>query len=308
MARRACGSWKQKAMKAESRARSDVLFDVVNNTLLVLVLLAVLYPLYFSLIASFSEPNYIYQGKVYFLPKGITFEGYQRIFQSSGIWQGYLNSLIYTTVGTTINVVLTTATAYPLSRKDLVGRKLLMILFTFTMVFSGGMIPTYLNVKNLGLINTIWAMVLPGAILVYNLIIARTFFRTTIPDELLESAMMDGCSNIRFFLRIVIPLAPTLIAVLVVFYGVNHWNAYFDALLYMSDKKKYPLQLVLRSILLQNESLIQMSMEEDPARLQRIADQIKYGIILIASAPMLLLYPFAQKYFVKGLKIGRAHV
>ncbi len=291
-------------MKAEQRSRSDILFDVANNTLLALTLLAVVYPLYFALIASFSEPNAIYQGEVYFLPKGVTFDGYQRIFQSESIWRGYLNSILYTAVGTAINVVLTIATAYPLSRRDLVGRGPLMLLFTFTMVFSGGMIPTYLNVRNLGLINTIWAMVLPGAILIYNLIISRTFFRMSIPDELLESAMMDGCSNIRFFLRIVVPLAPTLIAVLAVFYGVNHWNAYFDALLYINDKKKYPLQLVLRGILLQNESLVQMSIDEDPARLQRIADQIKYGIILLASAPMLVLYPFAQKYFVKGLMIG----
>ena len=286
------------------KSHSDRVFDIVNTALLAIALLIVLYPLYFITIASFSDPNAIYQGKVYLLPKGITFDGYKKIFESRGIWDGYLNSVIYTVLGTGISVVMTIMTAYPLSRKDFLGRGLFMFLFTFTLIFSGGMIPTYLNVKNLGMINTLWAMVLPGAVLTYNLIIARTFFKMTIPDELLESAMMDGCSNTRFFLYVVVPLSPTLMAILVLFYDVTQWNAYFDALLYLSDKKRYPLQLVLRGILLQNESLSQMSLEDDPIRLQRIADQIKYGVILMASLPMLMLYPFLQKYFVKGLMIG----
>ena len=286
------------------KSHSDRVFDIVNTALLAIALLIVLYPLYFITIASYSDPNAIYQGKVYLLPKGITFDGYKKIFESRGIWDGYLNSVIYTVLGTGISVVMTIMTAYPLSRKDFLGRGLFMFLFTFTLIFSGGMIPTYLNVKNLGMINTLWAMVLPGAVLTYNLIIARTFFKMTIPDELLESAMMDGCSNTRFFLYVVVPLSPTLMAILVLFYDVTQWNAYFDALLYLSDKKRYPLQLVLRGILLQNESLSQMSLEDDPIRLQRIADQIKYGVILMASLPMLMLYPFLQKYFVKGLMIG----
>lgn len=290
--------------KLFKQSKSDIVFDLVNTTVMIVVVLVVIYPIYFALIASVSDPNAVYQGKVYLLPKMITFEGYQKIFQSAGIWKGYLNSIIYTTLGTSLSVVLTMMTAYPLSRKDFVGRSLFMFLFTFTMIFSGGMIPTYLNIKNLGLINKIWAMILPGAILTYNLIIARTFYKMTIPDELLESAKIDGCSNTKYFLNIIIPLSPTLIAVLILFYGVNNWNAYFDALLYLSDKNLYPLQLVLRGILLQNESLVQMSMDEDPARLQRIADQIKYGVILVASLPMLILYPFLQKYFVKGLMIG----
>ncbi|HML48278.1 MAG TPA: carbohydrate ABC transporter permease, partial [Clostridia bacterium] len=234
----------------------------------------------------------------------LTLEGYQKILESKNIWRGYQNSLEYTLVGTAVNVCLTLMAAYPLSRKDFFGAGPILFLYTFTMIFSGGMIPTYMNIRQLRLINTLWAMVLPGAIAAYHLIVARTFYRSSIPDELLDSAMIDGCSNTRFFLRIVLPLSPTLIAILILFYGVNHWNAYFDALLYLSDEKRYPLQLVLRGILLQNEALAAMSLEDDPVQLQRRADLIKYGVIMVASLPLLALYPFLQKYFVKGLMIG----
>ncbi|MDL2318139.1 carbohydrate ABC transporter permease [Eubacteriales bacterium OttesenSCG-928-A19] len=286
------------------RSRNDRIFDFLNTLLMTLVALLIIYPLYFVVIASVSEPNAVYQGQVVLLPKGFTLEGYQRILDSKNIWRGYRNSLVYTVLGTTINVCLTLLAAYPLSRKDFVGASPILFLYTFTMIFSGGMIPTYMNIKELGLINTVWAMVLPGAIAAYNLIVARTFFKTSIPDELLESAMIDGCSNTRFFARIVLPLSPTLIAILVLFYGVGHWNAYFDALLYLTDEKRYPLQLVLRAILLLNEALAAMSVEDDPVLLQRRADLIKYGVIIVASLPLLVLYPFLQKYFVKGLMIG----
>jgi putative aldouronate transport system permease protein len=289
---------------ATRRTRNDRIFDIANICLMCMLLFTIVYPLYFIVIASFSDPTLIHQGKVSFIPQGITFEGYQKIFANSKLWIGYRNSLYYTLVGTSINVVLTFLTAYPLSRKDMKGRGVLMFFYTFAMIFSGGMIPTYMNVRSLHLINTVWALVLPGAILIYNLIIARTYFVQTIPNELLEASLIDGCSNWKFFLRVVLPLSPTLVAILILFYGVNHWNQYFEAMLYMSDSKKYPLQTVLRGILLQNEALVQSSYDDDPLRLQRIADQIKYGVIILGSAPLLMLYPFLQKYFVKGLMIG----
>ncbi len=286
------------------RSRSDVFFDSINVIVMTAVTLLILYPLYFVVIASISDPAAVHRGQVVLFPKGLTIEGYQKILESKNIWRGYGNSLAYTVLGTAINVVMTLVSAYPLSRKDFFGGGVILFLFTFTMIFSGGMIPTYMNIRSLGLINKIWAMVLPGAVAAYNLIIARTFFRNTIPDELLDSAMIDGCSNTRFFLRIVLPLSPTLISILILFYGVSHWNTYFDALLYLSDEKRYPLQLVLRGILLQNEALAAMSAEDDPVQMQRRADLIKYGVIIVASVPLLALYPFLQKYFVKGLMIG----
>lgn len=285
-------------------SRSDKAFNIVNTLLLTLVLLIVAYPIYFVVIASISDPDAVYQGRVLLWPEGFTLDGYRHILETESIWSGYANSLQYMLVGTTINVVLTLLAAYPLSRRDFAGGGVLMFLYTFTMIFQGGMIPTYLNVRSLGLLNTMWAMVLPGAIAAYNLIIARTFFRQTIPDELLDSGKIDGCSNTRFFLQVVLPLSPTLIAILILFYGVNHWNAYFDALLYISDDSKYPLQLVLRSILLQNQSLAAASMDADVYYLQRLTDLMKYGVIVVASVPLLVLYPFLQKYFVKGLMIG----
>lgn len=285
-------------------SRSDKTFNFVNTLLLTLVLLIVAYPIYFVVIASISDPDAVYQGRVLLFPAGLTLDGYRQILETKSIWSGYANSLQYMLVGTTINVIMTLISAYPLSRRDFVGGSVIMFLYTFTMIFQGGMIPTYLNIRSLGILNTIWAMVLPGAIAAYNLIIARTFFRQTIPEELLDSGKIDGCTNIRFFLQIVLPLSPTLIAILILFYGVNHWNAYFDALLYISDDSKYPLQLVLRSILLQNQSLAAASIDEDVYYLQRLTDLMKYGVIVVASIPLLILYPFLQKYFVKGLMIG----
>lgn len=291
--------------KTTRRSKEDKIFDLINIFLVAIMVILVVYPLYFIVIASISNPNLIYEGKVWLLPKDITFEGYQRIFSDSKIWVGYKNSIIYTFIGTLVNVSCTLMAAYALSRRDLYGRNLIMFLFLFTMFFSGGLIPTYLVVKNLGLLNTMWALILPKAVAVWNVIVARTFFQTSIPNELLEAAKIDGCSDAKFFWKIVLPLSKPIVAVMVLFYAVGHWNSYFDALIYLNNEDLYPLQLILRNILIQNEASTQMMSDIDSlAAKQRVSELIKYGVIIVASIPLLILYPFVQKYFVKGVMIG----
>ena len=219
--------------------------------------------------------------------------------------RGYLNTFIYTTVGTSINLLLTTMGAYALSRKNLYGRNVITAILIFTMFFSGGMIPTYLVVKSLHMLNTIWAMVIPGAISVYNLIIMRTFFQTSIPDELEEAAHIDGCSNIQTLIRIVLPLSTPILAVMVLFYAVSHWNTFFDGLIYLTDRNKFPLQLILREILIQNRVADMDSTLEESLIQQAIAvEGLKYALVVVANLPVLIMYPFVQKYFVKGVMIG----
>jgi putative aldouronate transport system permease protein len=294
------------AVMAELKAKGhDRAFNIVNNAILAIVLVTAFYPLYFIVIASVSDPDHVAMGSVWLIPKGLNFEGYKSIFNDPVIGSGYKNSLIYTSLGTLINISVTILAAYALSRRDLVGKNVLMFLFTFTMFFSGGLIPTYLLVRGLGLIDRIGAMVLPNALSVYYLIIARTFFVTSIPDEIREAAVIDGCSNTRFFRSIVLPLSKAIIAVLALFYAVSHWNSYFNAMIYMRHEDKYPLQLVLRGILLQNELREDMTdIIGDASEIQRKVDLIKYGIIIVASLPVLIAYPFAQRYFIKGVMIG----
>ena len=290
-----------------SNTASDRVFNAVNYVFLTVILLAVAYPLYFMAIASFSDPHLVNNGKLWLIPRGITFEGYRRIFGDSRIWTAYLNTTIYTLGGVSVNLLVTIPAAYALSRRDLWGRNLVMALFTFTLLFGGGLIPTYLIIRSLGILNTRWVMIIPNAVAVWNLIIARTFFQTTIPPDLLDASRMDGATNIRFFMSVVIPISPAIIAVLALFYGVGHWNAFFEALIYLKDPELYPLQLVLRSILIMNESAAEMMEAADPdtvAEQQRIIEVIKYGLIMVASVPVLLLYPFLQKYFIKGVMIG----
>ncbi|TWE01032.1 carbohydrate ABC transporter membrane protein 2 (CUT1 family) [Neobacillus bataviensis] len=289
----------------EIKSREDKIFDTINFIFLTLICLAVLYPLYFVVIASISNPDLVYNGSVWLLPKEITFEGYKRIFSDPKIWLGYKNTIIYTVLGTAVQVSLTLMAAYALSRKDLYGKSFFMLLILFTMFFSGGLIPTYLVVKQLGMLNTIWAMIIPKAIAVWNLIVARSFFESSIPNELLEAGKIDGCSNTKFFLKIVLPLSKPIIAVLVLFYAVGNWNSYFDALIYLNDESLYPLQLILRNILIQNQMSVQMMSDLDNlAAQQHVGEIIKYGVIIVAALPLLILYPFVQKYFVKGVLIG----
>jgi putative aldouronate transport system permease protein len=283
---------------------ADRIFDILNYVFLTLCLLIVAYPLYFIVIASVSDPTAVYAGKVILWPARFTLEGYQRILDYESFFTGYRNTVIYTVVGTVVNVLITIPGAYALSRKDLVGRNFFMMGVTFTMIFSGGLIPTYLLVISLNLYNTMWALILPVAVSAWNLIVARTFFQQTIPDELLEAATLDGAGNTQFFLRVVLPLSKSIIAVMVLFYAVNHWNSYFNALIYLKSAEKYPLQLVLRNILFENSL---GDMVEDASTLalqQRLGDLIKYGIIIASSLPLLILYPFLQRYFIQGVMIG----
>lgn len=290
---------------AKRKSKVDVLFDVINYSLLTVGMLLILYPLYFVLIASVSDPNQIYSGDVWLYPEGFTLDGYKRIFNDSAIWIGYGNSLLYASVGTAFSVILILLAAYPLSRKDLIGRNVFMWFFMLTMFFGGGLIPTYLLIKDLGMLNSIWAMVVPGAAGVFNIIIVRTFFESSIPDEMREAAFIDGSSNTKFFLSMVLPLSKPIIAVMVLYHVVGFWNGFFDALIYLSDQAKYPLQLVLRNILVQNQvnSSMMVDIASYSAKL-RATELIKYGVIIVASLPLLVLYPFLQKYFVKGAMIG----
>lgn len=283
----------------------DKLFDAVNITVLVLLLIAVLYPLFFVIIASFSQPEAVLNGEVWFWPKAFTLEGYRKVFVNNEIVTGYINTILYTVAGTAVNILMTIIAAYPLSRSDFRGRNMIMAFFVFTLFFSGGMIPTYLVIRDLGMINTFWVMIIPNAVAVANIIITRTFFQQSIPAEVQEAAVIDGCSNLQTLIRVVLPLSMPIIAVMVLFYAVGHWNAYLNALIYLSDRTLYPLQLILREILVQSQMQKMMEGSQDSFfRMLMSAETIKYAVIIIANLPIFLLYPFLQKYFVKGLMIG----
>lgn len=290
------------------KLRSDKVFEVINFIFLFFILIIVLYPLVYVISASISDPVYVNQGTMWLFPRGITFEGYQRVFQNPEIWSGYRNTVLYTVAGTAINLLFTVPGAYALSRKDLKGRGIMMGLIVFTMFFGGGLIPTFLLVSWLGMLNTVWALLIPNAVAVYNLIICRTFFQTNIPKELQESAEIDGCSNTVLFLKIVLPLSAPIIAVMALYYGVTHWNSYFSAIIYLKDRSLYPLQLILREILVQNQMNDTMLMTGDDmealAKQARIADIIKYAVMIVSSLPIIVIYPFMQRFFMKGVLIG----
>ncbi len=273
-----------------------------------MALVVVLYPVIFIVSASISSPDLVNSGEMWLLPKGITFEGYKMVFDNPQIWNGYKNTLIYTFLGTSINLLVTIPASYALSRKDFVGRGLITGLLLVTMFVSGGLIPSYLLIKSLGLIDTIWVMILPGAASVYNIIVCRTFFQGSIPGELEESAKIDGASNLTLFLKIILPLSAPIIAVMALFYGVGHWNSYFNALIYIRNQDLYPLQLVLRQILVLQEMSAEMTMDAATAEAMQnkatIADTVKYAVIIVATLPLIVIYPFMQRFFVKGVMIG----
>ncbi|MCV4231038.1 carbohydrate ABC transporter permease [Virgibacillus sp. LDC1] len=283
----------------------DRLFDIINYILLAIVLIIVLYPLIFVAVASISNPAAVVKGEVWLLPKEINFTGYEKVFANKEILNGYMNTILYTVAGTIVNVGMTILAAYPLSRKDFRGRNIFTALFVFTMFFSGGLIPTYLIVKDLGMTNTMWALIIPNAVAVWNIIIMRTFFQQSIPFEIQESAQIDGCGNFKILLRIILPLSMPILAVMTLFYSVAHWNSFFSALIYLTERDKYPLQLFLREILIQSnmQDMIQTS-EESLAKTIMEAESIKYALVIVANLPILLLYPFLQRYFVKGMVIG----
>lgn len=294
----------RKNSNAIRRSRGDVVFDTINVAILFVVMAVTLYPLLYALSCSFSAPLNVVQSKVVLFPKDITLIAYERVFKNELILTGYGNTIYYTVLGTSINVILTIMTAYPLSRKDFKIRKPVTFLFTFTMLFSGGLIPTFLVVKQLKLMNTVWALLLPGAISSWNMFIMKNYFQTSIPGELYEAARIDGADNMRMLISLVLPLSAPIIAVMVLYYGVSHWNSYFSALVYIRDNDKYPLQLVMRNFFRPGDYVEQGGGGEDATQMLLLNETMKYALIVVASVPMLALYPFLQRYFVKGVMLG----
>ena len=293
-------------------SREDRVFGVINSILLILFSVITQYPLLFVVSASISDPVAVSAGKMILWPVGLTLRGYQYILQYAEIWTGYANTLFYTFVGTIINLAVTLTCAYGLSRRDVPGNGIVMTLFLITMYIGGGLIPNYMNLRMLGLINTRWVLLLPGAVSTYNLIVSRTFFSSTIPWELHEAAFLDGCSDFKLFTKVVLPLSAPIVVVMALYYGVGHWNSYFGAMIYIKDRALYPLQVFLREILslstfasaaMESGTL---SAEEMAAMLQEAetANLVKYGVIVVSTLPMLILYPFLQKFFAKGVMIG----
>ena len=290
--------------RIKERDVSDRIFHIAVLVLSILCFIVILYPLWFVVIASISNSDMVNRGEVVFWPKDIRFYGFQQIFQDSRILTGYRNTLIYVVGGTLLNMIVTMPAAYALSRPDFKARNKVMLYFVFTMYFSGGLVPTYMQINNLGLINTPWILLVMVLINTYNLIIARTFIQNTIPNDLYESASLDGCSHFRFFWSIVLPLSKAIISVEMLYYAVFHWNDYFNALIYTSNNDIQPLQMVLRRILLQNEAFANGNGGVQGGYAQSSADQVKYAVIIVSTVPILCVYPFIQKYFEKGVMIG----
>ena len=283
----------------------DRMLYLISGLILTVIFLLILYPCIFVVSASFSSGTAVQSGKVVLWPVDISFVGYDTVLHNVNIWKGFMNSLFYTFFGTIINVALTMLAAYPLSRKDLVGRDKLMLFFTFTMFFNGGIITHYILVSKLGIIDTRWSLLLPGAMSIYNMIIARTFLQNSIPNELLEAAQLDGCTDIQYLFKVVLPLSKAVLAVLVLFYGVAHWNTYFNAMIYLRNRDLFPLTLFLKEILISGQ--IDPSTVSDPElaeKVSQLAGVIKYSLIVVSMVPVMIIYPFVQKYFVKGVTIG----
>ncbi len=281
-------------------------FNIFVLIMLAIILLITFYPLWYIIISSFSSGAAISQGQVVFFPVDITFDGYIEIFNHNLLPRSFLNTVIYTVSGTVINVVLTVITGYALARKDLPGRSFFSILFAFTMWFNAGLVPTFLWYRDLNLVNSPFVMVLPGAIIITNMVIVRTYFERSVPHELLEASKLDGCSDIRYLFSIALPLAMPIIAVIALYHSVGHWNNFFTAMVYLSDTELYPLQLILRDVLLSGESPSDMASmtPEDILIRENLRQMLKYSVIVVSSIPMLLFYPFVQRFFVKGLAAG----
>jgi len=285
---------------------SELAFRIFMFAICGLIFLAIAYPLYFIIIASFSDSTLVSTGKVLLFPKNTSLFGYKEIFQDSRIWIGYRNTVFYTLFGTLVNMLFTLPAAYALSRREFRARRVIMFLFIITMFFNGGLIPTYLLMKGLHMTNTIWVFILPFCVNIFYLIITRTFFETALPPELYEAAVIDGCSHFTYFFKIALPLSKALLSVIGLYYLVGHWNDFFTALIYIRDNRLQPLQIILRDILLSNQVFASGAGTGGNAGgyAQRYADQIKYGVIIVSTLPILVLYPFLQKYFDKGVMIG----
>lgn len=288
---------------------SDRVFNGITLFFVIAIVIVVAYPLYFVLVASVSEPAAVNSGKLLLYPEGLSLVGYQNIFKNTKLWIGYANTIFYTAAGTLLGVCCSVMAGYAFSRKDLPGRNILMAIFVFTMYFSGGLVPQYLVAKQLHLINTRTIIVLLGSISVYNIIIVRSFFSTSIPKELQDAAFVDGCTNQRFFVSIVVPISKPIIAVITLYCAISYWNSFFNAMIYLNDTDKYPLQLVLREILLSFQMMQQSASGggldvQTMTEMNTLVEVVKYGVIVVAAVPVLILYPFIQKYFVKGVMIG----
>lgn len=289
-----------------NKSISDIIFDIFVGLASILIFLMVAYPLYFVIIASVSDSTLVSTGQVTIIPKGFSLFGYKEIFKDSRIWTGYGNTIFYTVIGTLINMLFTIPAAYVLSRRNFMPRKILMFFFVFTMFFNGGLIPTYLLMRDINITNTFWVFLIPFSVNVYNLIITRTFFENSIPNELYEAAALDGCSHFKFLSSIVLPLSKSVISVIMLYYMVQHWNDFFTGLIYVRNNDLQPLQIVLRDILLSNQVFSQGAGAGGGAGgyAQQYADQVKYGVIIVSTVPILCVYPFIQKYFEKGVMIG----
>jgi putative aldouronate transport system permease protein len=291
-------------MKKSKKTGSERIFDFFVYGVAILLILLIIYPLWFVIIASFSDPADVGNGNVWLWPNEWRLDGYIRLFEQSLFWRGYLNTILYTIVGTAVALFVNIPAGYALSRKDLHGRKWLALLFIIPMFVSGGLIPTYLTIKNVGLLDTFWVMVIPFAVSSYNIIVARTFFNNSIPAGLWEAAQIDGCGTIRYFFSMVLPLSKAILAVIGLWTAVGIWNSWFNALIYLTNDNLQPLQLILRRLLISNQLLQTQATGELASELRATADMMKYAAIVVSTAPIMMLYPFLQKYFNQGVMIG----
>lgn len=297
-------------MKKNSRPRkrftSDTVFDLANRIFMIFIFLIFAWPLWFVMIASFSDPNAVNAGKVIFFPVDAHLEGYKMVFTNKDIWMGYINSIFYTVVGTAVNMIMTIFAAYPLSRMEFMPRKFFTVMFLITMYFGGGMIPTFLQVKALGLVDSRLAMIIPGAVSIFNVLLLRSFFMYGVPKSIEEAAMLDGANPYQLLIRIYLPLVKPTLAVLVLYYAVGHWNDYYSALIYMNNRDYFPLQSILREILISDKIDLEAGALNAQSAMERmkIAGTMKYSVIIVSTLPLMLIYPFIQKHFVKGIMIG----
>ena len=290
--------------KRIKKSKQDIIFDIIVYSIAIIITLLALYPMYFVLIASFSDANAVARGIVDFFPKGFTLKGYKALIDYKEIWIGYRNTIVYAALSVLFSLALNLSAGYVLSRKDLYGKKGIMIFYMIPMFFGGGIVPAFLNMKKLGLYDTMWALIIPGAVSTYNIIVSRTFFTTSIPEELWDSAQIDGANTYQFFFKIVLPLSKAIIAVLALWTIVGRWNGYFDALLYIRKPDLQPLQMVLRSILINNQMTSSLLVGEAGAEARELAELIKYAVIIVSSAPIICIYPFVQKHFNQGVMLG----
>ena len=295
------------AEEERSKARKigqDKIFNLVLYFICGIIILLVLYPMYFIVIASFSDPTAVANGEIFFLPKGLNLKAYKKLAEYNQLWVGYKNTILYVIGGTAMTVMVNIPASYALSRKKMYGRKFLTVLYLIPMFFTGGLIPTYMVIKQFGLLDSFWVMILPFCVVTYYIIVGRTFFATSIPDDLWEAAQLDGCGYLGFFFKIVLPLSKAVVAVIALWAAVGQWNSYFNALLYLRDASLQPLQIVLRNILISNQNIGALLTGSAAAEAKQLADLIKYAIIVVSSAPIMCLYPFVQKYFNQGVMLG----